>query len=575
MKKAAILLFCFSSMLAHAQQALFNNKGALIHANSQVIIKVKGSFLNDTGSTFTNHGNTTIDTNYINNALSEGDGIYRVGVNWVNNETFVCDTSQVILYGANQLITGDSVSHFYFLELTGTGIKRQTLDAYTNRILILNDRELATDSFNMTVTNPNVNAITRFTGFVSSLAQGRLIRATNTVAPYLFPTGSSLGIQRYRPVTISPVSVTACWYGVRLANNDANFQGYNRSQVDSFVCDLNPLFYHFINRNGTIDADVAVFYDPAQDGSWDGLAYWNPLTPNRWNDMSPVTSGNVPPNLNYNRKMGWTNWLPEAYILDKVRPPVPLIVGDTLVCGGDIYNYAVEPPNSLYTYSWNVTQGGDIITDSTATDIQIDWGSGNTQETVTLIQTAPNGCSSFPGMLGVGVYPEPVAAFSMNPNVVLGSIPIQFTDQSQNPYTWNWNFGNGSASSDQNPTYIFNEDGTYSVTLIITTEDGCMDTVTQEVTILDGINIPDVFTPNGDGSNDIFEISGSNFENFHAEIYNRWGTKIFESDAAQISWDGTTLTGSMVTQGTYFLTLVIKLLDGSEVKYGGTVNVFY
>lgn len=575
MKSFLIILFLFSIQFLNAQQALLNNKGALIHANSQVIIKVKGSFLNDTGSVFTNHGNSTIDTNYVNNGLSQGDGIYRVGLHWINNEIFISDTSQVILNGGNQLITGDSVSKFYFLELQGSGIKRQTLDAYTKGVLILNDRELATDSFYMTVTNPDPQAITRFNGFVSSLKWGRLKRVTDRVAPYLFPTGSSLGIQRYRPVVISPMNSATNEYAVRLANNDPNFQGYFRNQVDSFVCDLNPLFYHFIERNGNTDADISIYYDAPVDGNWDGIANWDSLAPSMWRDMSPVTviTNTLP--MEYNRKDAWNNWIPNAYVLSKVRPPVPTIVGDTLACGGDIYNYAVNPSNPLYTYSWNVTSGGDIISDSTSTDVFIDWGSGNTVETVSLIQTAPNGCSSFPGSLNVNVFPEPIAAFVMNPSSALGSIPIEFTDQSVNPFTWSWDFGNGNSSSDQNPTHIFNEDGTYSVMLIITTEEGCVDTAVQDITILDGINIPNVFSPDGDGINDIFEISGSNFETFHAEIYNRWGNLIFESDAPQISWNGITTTGSMVSEGTYFLTLVIKLLDGTEIKHGGTVNIFY
>lgn len=574
MKSIVFILF-LSIQLLNAQQALLNNKGALIHANSQVIIKVKGSFLNDTGSVFTNHGNSTIDTNYVNNGLSQGDGIYRVGLHWINNEIFISDTSQVILNGGNQLITGDSVTKFYFLELQGTGIKRQTLDAYTKGVLILNDRELATDSFFMTVINPDPQAITRFNGFVSSLKWGRLKRVTDRIAPYLFPTGSSLGIQRYRPVVISPMNSAINEYGVRLANNDPNFQGYFRNQVDSFVCDLNPLFYHFIERNGNTDADISIYYDVPVDGNWDGIANWDSLAPSMWRDMSPVTVVTNTLPMEYNRKNAWNNWIPNAYVLSKVRPPVPTIVGDTLACGGDIYNYAVNPSNPLYTYSWNVTSGGDIISDSTSTDVFIDWGSGNTVETVSLIQTAPNGCSSFPGSLSVNVFPEPIAAFIMNPTSALGSIPIEFTDQSVNPFTWSWDFGNGNSSSDQNPTHIFNEDGTYTVMLIITTEEGCVDTAVQDITILDGINIPNVFSPDGDGINDLFEISGSNFETFHAEIYNRWGNLIFESDAPQISWNGITTTGSMVSEGTYFLTLVITLLDGTEIKHGGTVNVFY
>jgi len=571
---AAFIAFLLVTTVS-AQNSLWNSKGAIVYANPNVIIRVKGSFLNDTSSVFTNQGNITIDTNYTNNALSQGSGIYRVGGDWINNETFICDTSLVVLNGGNQLITGDSVSKYYNLELQNTGVKTQTIDSWAIHQLRLNDRELATDSFYMYVSDPAANAITRSTGFVSSLGPGRLVRFTMAAFAYLFPTGSSLGTLRYRPVEITPAVGSPNWYAVRMANNDATPDGYDRAQADSFVCDLNPFFYHFISRvNGNSDADVAIFYDPATDGNWDGMAYWSALAPLRWNDMSPVLNDPGTPLLS-NRKAVWSNWQPEPYILSKVRPPVPGITGDTLVCGGYQTIYSADPSNPLYTYSWNVTSGGDVVTDSTASDITIDWGSGGTLETVTLVQVAPNGCSSFPGTMIVGVHPEPIAAFTGNPNAVLGSIPVQFTDASINAAEWSWNFGDGSGSGEQNPQHIFNEDGSYFAELIVTTAEGCTDTAVQEILILDGINIPNVFSPDGDGSNDVFYISGSNFENFHAQIFNRWGFKVFEADAAQISWDGSTSTGAPVPEGTYFLELVIKLLDGNEVKYGGTVNVFY
>lgn len=128
--------------------------GALIYTAPGAIVKVQnGSFNNAQNGTFTNHGTTTIDSSFYNNALSQGNGNYRVGKHWVNNMKFVPDSSHAFLFGDNQFITGDSVTYFFDLSLEGTGIKTQQIRSYTIDSLILNDRELATDTFFMHVLN--------------------------------------------------------------------------------------------------------------------------------------------------------------------------------------------------------------------------------------------------------------------------------------------------------------------------------------------------------------------------------------------------------------------------------------
>jgi len=565
----------FISGLLSAQQPLWFTNGAVVFADYNSIIRVKGTKQTAYNGSFTNHGTTTIDSSYINDAFTNGNGTYRVGLHWVNNGVFISDTSEVILEGDNQLITGDSISKFYDLTLTNTGIKRQTLDARCARFLNLNDRELATDYWYMYVDNPALDAIKRTTGFVSSLGQGRLSRFMMSSGTYLFPTGSSLGTLRYRPVEITPDAPNPLQIAVRLANNEAGSDGYNRSLTDSNVCELNPLFYHLMNRvNGTTNADVAVYYDPLSDGFWDGISYWDQLTP-LWRDMSLVTANTFANPLNHNIKNSWTGWSAEPYILSKVRPAIPVIEGLHPVCGGSTELYQLTNPHPGGTYSWNVTPGGTITSGANGTEETILWGAGGTQDSIIVVQTSAIGCSSLPGILPVTVNPQPIAAFSATPTTALGSVPIVFTDSSTNAHTWLWNFGDGFNSALSNPQHIFNEEGTYDVMLVIQTAEGCNDTAFTTITIINGIHIPNVFSPNGDGLNDLFEISGTNFDIYYCGIFNRWGHKVFETDKPQVSWDGRTTTGTMAVEGTYFVVLKIKLLNGDEIEYGGTVNIFY
>ncbi len=80
------------------------------------------------------------------------------------------------------------------------------------------------------------------------------------------------------------------------------------------------------------------------------------------------------------------------------------------------------------------------------------------------------------------------------------------------------------------------------------------------------INIPNVFTPNNDGINDIWEFVLN--ENLSCIVYNRWGNKIFETSKSVIKWDGRTTSGIECTDGIYFYSIETK-----EKTYKGFIQL--
>jgi gliding motility-associated-like protein len=86
----------------------------------------------------------------------------------------------------------------------------------------------------------------------------------------------------------------------------------------------------------------------------------------------------------------------------------------------------------------------------------------------------------------------------------------------------------------------------------ITNEFGCIDTTAMLVTITPKymIRVPTAFTPNGDGINDIFGITGNGVKKFSITIYNRWGNLVFESNDIHNSWDGK-INGQPALPGVY------------------------
>ncbi|MDF1673959.1 MAG: gliding motility-associated C-terminal domain-containing protein, partial [Vicingaceae bacterium] len=76
--------------------------------------------------------------------------------------------------------------------------------------------------------------------------------------------------------------------------------------------------------------------------------------------------------------------------------------------------------------------------------------------------------------------------------------------------------------------------------------------------------IPNVFTPNGDGQNDVFTVDGTNLISVNCEVYNRWGQLMYSWDNVKGAWDGRTLSGSEVPDGTYFYIIQAEGDDGTE-----------
>ncbi len=97
--------------------------------------------------------------------------------------------------------------------------------------------------------------------------------------------------------------------------------------------------------------------------------------------------------------------------------------------------------------------------------------------------------------------------------------------------------------------------GPFEFCALLTTQEGCLDTLCQPIAFLPSVDIPNVFTPNGDNINDELELTFSNTDQIYLRVYNRWGKQVYESTSMQTPWDGRALNGRTVSPGTYYLTL--------------------
>jgi len=106
--------------------------------------------------------------------------------------------------------------------------------------------------------------------------------------------------------------------------------------------------------------------------------------------------------------------------------------------------------------------------------------------------------------------------------------------------------------------------------LVATSINGCQDTASVVVTVLTTVVIPNTFTPNGDGINDLWEIpSLIYYPKCQVSVFNRYGQQIFHSNGYTKAWDGT-YNGKQIPGGTYYY--LINLENGSS-PYSGYVEV--
>jgi gliding motility-associated-like protein len=171
-----------------------------------------------------------------------------------------------------------------------------------------------------------------------------------------------------------------------------------------------------------------------------------------------------------------------------------------------------------------------------------------------------------------------VADFTFTPVIPVPNEPTRFNNTSRNATDYTWSFGDGNGSSEVNPTHQYRKTGTYTVCLEARNR-GCADTICKQVAsdVLTGAELPTAFSPNGDGSNDVFYVRGGAIETSNLKIFNRWGQLVFESSNAPANdpaygWDGS-YKGKQQEMEVYGWVLNVTFIDGSTSQRKGNVTL--
>jgi gliding motility-associated-like protein len=84
--------------------------------------------------------------------------------------------------------------------------------------------------------------------------------------------------------------------------------------------------------------------------------------------------------------------------------------------------------------------------------------------------------------------------------------------------------------------------------------------------------VPNVFTPNGDGKNDVFLIDVTKYDSYNIEIFDRWGVKMYEANTTNAPWDGKTTAGQDAPDGVYYY-IIKATCGGNDYDKKGFVQI--
>ena len=231
-------------------------------------------------------------------------------------------------------------------------------------------------------------------------------------------------------------------------------------------------------------------------------------------------------------------------------------------------------------YQWIFGFNDTVYTQEDSLMHQLNIGSYNVISRV----VSDVGCVGLDSLRGFNVYDKPIADFGFYPDDPTIKEPeVLFNDKSIGTDVpveyYHWDFGDGTDTVGLDPLHVFQDTGSFNVLLTVMDQNGCVDTMSTLVYVdaVYSFYMPNAFSPNGNGLNDVFGPVGSYFEdtNYEFYVFSRWGELLFESFDPSVKWEGDyhKTSRKQVPLGVYSWFIRVKDALGSEHVYKGFVTV--
>ena len=311
--------------------------------------------------------------------------------------------------------------------------------------------------------------------------------------------------------------------------------------------------------NSTVTLNVA---QPI-NGIWSGNNITDPI--NGVVDISGLSG--------INQYIYTSNGCPDTLNLSIIPIPSAPQLSNISICGEDSILFIVDPQGGIVEWYSDSLLTSLISNDTAFSPNIIQFDTTQTYYSVFL----NNSCYSDTIPVNAVIGDSMVVSFTASPNNGTSPLFVEFINTSVGVDTlfdyFDWSFGDGDNSNEFETENTYSSVGEFTAQLVVTDYyNGCSDS--SEVTIItDGTTslvIPVVFSPDGDGINDLFYVYHNNLLTLDVEVYNRWGENLFEWEGINGDWDGRTFAGEQAPPGTYFIIITANGLDesGKEFTYG-------
>ncbi len=253
---------------------------------------------------------------------------------------------------------------------------------------------------------------------------------------------------------------------------------------------------------------------------------------------------------------------------------VNIFPSDNNFCGNKPVTFAASEQGAggALSYLWllNENKAG---TDSTA---YTNTAPGNNDQVKLVVTTHIAGCSSpiydTSNTITVSIKPIPRILVSPSDTTVMAGAQVQLKSfVTGDIASFSWTPENGLISSQTLSPLTIPVMSTTIYKLAVVATNGCTTTAASEIKVIAKLYMPNSFTPNGDGKNDVFRIPpGTSIHLAQFSIYNAWGTRIFSTTDINKGWDGN-YKGFLQDMGVYIFTISSTDYQGRPVHLKGTV----
>ncbi len=286
------------------------------------------------------------------------------------------------------------------------------------------------------------------------------------------------------------------------------------------------------------------------EGQW----YFNPVVATQGVSVFPISCS-----ITYTTGASSTTvplliWKPVV-----ITPPLE----DSTTCNGHFFLHATTLYAGAYDYTWTPSAPLDLP-DSPNT-------AGFITTTQTFVLTAVDHTSGCMGSDTITItrHPQPELVVS-NDTTINARGAVQLLAQGATTYLWTparW------LNNDTIPNPLAHPQAPITYQVVGFNEYGCSDTAEVHIDVREQLFLPNAFTPNGDGMNDVFRLENYGYQGVNAfMIFNRWGEKIFHTIDGTQGWDGT-YKDKPADAGVYYYDIRLGLLDGTEQVLKGELTL--